>query len=257
VSTRAREYVAEVLRRDVLSPHLVRLTLGGPGLADFTSTGIPDEWVGLVVPGQYQSRYYTVRSWADGELVVDVVLHEVGLVTEWASGDRVGESVTITEPKGSFDMPAGSSWLLLVGDLTAMPAMARISETVSDIDVRIWAEVPDDLPGYLPPEADVTWLDPPAEAASALAEVVEGIDWPAGDGYFWMAGESAQMRAIRKHLMRERRLPSTAYDVMGYWRGVARRQPRAVDPGPIWRAGKAAGRSDDEIWAEYDAARES
>jgi hypothetical protein len=85
--------------------------------------------------------------------------------------------------------------------------------------------------------------------------VVEGIDWPDGDGYFWMAGESAQMRAIRKHLMRERHLPSTAYDVMGYWRAVAARQPRAVDPGPIWRAGQAAGKSDEEIWAQYDEAR--
>ncbi|WP_341230432.1 SIP domain-containing protein, partial [Nocardioides salarius] len=91
---------------------------------------------------------------------------------------------------------------------------------------------------------------------SSLAEVVGDLVWPEGEGYFWMAGESAQMRAIRKHLMRERRLPSTAYDVMGYWRGGAQRQPRAVDPGPIWRAGKAAGKSDEEIWADYDAARE-
>ncbi len=138
-----------------------------------------------------------------------------------------------------------------------MPAMARICETVTTVPVRVWAEVPDDLTGYLPAGTDVTWLEPPGEGASALAPVVEAIDWPAGDGYFWMAGESAQMRAIRKHLMRERRLPATAYDVMGYWRGVTRRQPRAVDPGPIWRAGKAAGKSDEQIWAEYDAARES
>ena len=64
------------------------------------------------------------------------------------------------------------------------------------------------------------------------------------------------MRAISKHLMREVRLPSKGYDVMGYWRAPsvrAQRQPRAVDPGPIWRAGKAAGQSDEEIWAAYDA----
>jgi NADPH-dependent ferric siderophore reductase len=254
VSTRAQQYDAQVLRRAQLSPHLVRLVLGGPGLADFASTGIPDEWVGLVVPGQFQSRYYTVRSWADGELVVDVVVHEIGLVTEWAQLDVVGQTVTITQPKGSFAMPADAAWLLLVGDLTALPAMARISETV-DVPTRIWAEVPDDLSDYL--SGDVTWLAPPAEGESALASVVESIDWPAGEGYFWMAGESAQMRAIRKFLMRERRLPSSAYDVMGYWRGVAQRQPRAVDPGPIWRAGKAAGRSDEQIWAEYDEARDS
>jgi NADPH-dependent ferric siderophore reductase len=143
---------------------------------------------------------------------------------------------------------------MLVGDLTAMPAMARITAT-TDLPTRIWAEVPDELTGYLPSRAEVTWLRAPDEGRSRLAEAVEGIDWPAGDGYFWMAGESGQMRSIRKHLMRERRLPHAAYDVMGYWRAVGARQPRAVDPGPIWRAGKAAGKSDEQIWAEYDEAR--
>ncbi|HEY0952876.1 siderophore-interacting protein [Nocardioides sp.] len=253
MSTRARQYDAQVLRREALSAHLVRLTLGGPALAGFESTGIPDEWVGLVVPGQFQSRYYTVRSWAGGELTVDVVVHETGLVTEWAAGDCVGDTVTITEPKGSFAMPAGARWLILVGDLTALPAIARIAESV-DVRTLVHAEVPDELPDYLPERPEVTWLSPPGAGESRLAAVVEGIDWPDGDGYFWMAGESAQMRAIRKHLMRVRRLPSTAYDVMGYWRANAQRQPRAVDPGPIYRAGKAAGRTDEQIWAEYDAA---
>lgn len=260
MSTRARQYTAEVLRREPVSAHLVRLVLGGPGLAGFTSTGTPDEWVALVVPGQYQARYYTVRSWDGAELVLDVVLHAEGLVTEWASGDCVGDTVTVSEPKGSFAMPDDAGWLLLVGDLTAVPAIARITEEVAGqttgrVPVRAWVEVPDDLAHYLPDGADVTWLDPPGEARSALARVVEEIAWPAGPGYFWMAGESAQMRAIRKHLMRELRLPSDRYDVMGYWRGQ-KRQPRSVDPGPIWRAGKAAGKTDEQIWADYDAARE-
>lgn len=258
MSTRAAQYVAEVLRREQLTPHLVRLTLGGEGLAGFTSTGIPDEWVGLVVPGQFQSRYYTVRSWNGAELVVDVVVHDVGLVTEWATGECVGDQVTITEPKGSFLMPERAAWLLLVGDITALPAMARIAETHgSALPTRIWAEIPDlpeDLDSYLPEGPEITWLAPADDGASTLAAVVKAIDWPEGEGYFWMAGESAQMRAIRKFLMRERRLPATAYDVMGYWRAVVARQPRPVDPGPIWRAGKAAGKSDDEIWADYDRA---
>lgn len=263
MSTRALQYDAQVHSRAQLTPHLVRLRLGGPGLAGFAGTGVPDEWVGLVAPSQFQSRYYTVRSWDGAELVLDVVVHEVGLVTEWVARDCVGDTVIITEPKSSFAMPPDAAWLMLVGDLTAMPAMARIAEFVPDktrVPTRIWAEVPDapalrEL-GYLPADVEVTWLDQPGDGVSHLARVVEGLDWPEGDGYFWMAGESAQMRAIRKHLMRERRLPGTAYDVMGYWRGVAQRQPRAVDPGPIWRAGKAAGRSDEQIWVDYDAARE-
>jgi len=254
VSTRASQYAARVEHRERLSPHLVRLTLAVDG--GFRSTGIPDEWVGLVVPGQFQSRYYTVRSHGDGALVLDVVLHEVGLVTEWVvRDDCVGSDVTVTEPKGSFDPPPGAAWLLLVGDLTALPAMARVAETTT-LPTRIWAEVPDDLATYLPPGADVTWLETPADGSSRLAETVESLDWPEGDGYFWMAGESAQMRAIRKFLMRERRLPASAYDVMGYWRAAAARQPRAVDPGPIWRAGKAQGLSDEQIWAQYDEAQQ-
>jgi NADPH-dependent ferric siderophore reductase len=252
VSTRAQRYDATVLRRDRISPHLVRLTLSAPGLE---TTEVPDEWVGLVVPGQFQVRYYTVRGLKGDEVVLDVVVHDEGLVTGWASGDCVGDRVVLTAAQSSFALPDEAAWLLLVGDLTAMPAMARIAESVSGVPTRIWAEVPDDLTGYLPDAVDVTWLSPPAPGQSRLAEVVELIDWPVGQGYFWMAGESAQMRAIRKHLMRERRLPSTAYDVMGYWRAVAARRPRAVDPAPIWRAGKAAGHSDEQIWAAYDEAR--
>jgi len=256
VSTRAQTHTAVVEAREQLAPHLVRLTLGGAGLAGLVSSGVPDEWVGLIVPGQFQSRYYTVRSFDGVRLVLDVVVHEEGLVTEWAARDCVGDEVTITDPKGSFALPDDTTWLLLVGDLTAMPAMARIAEAHPDLTVRVWAEVPDELPGYLPRHADVTWLLPPGPGASDLATVVEKIDWPDGDGYFWMAGESAQMRAIRKHLMRDRGLSSTAYDVMGYWRGAQKRQPRAVDPGPVWRAGKAAGLTDQQIWERFDASHE-
>jgi NADPH-dependent ferric siderophore reductase len=256
VSVRAQQHTATVLGRERLSEHLLRLRLGD--LDDFASTGIPDEWVGLVIPGQFQSRYYTVRSWDGAELVLDVVVHEVGLVTEWSqrADGVVGDQVVVTEPKGSFDPPADAAWLMLVGDLTALPAMARITDSV-DLPVHVWAEVPERVAAYLPERAEVTWLAQPGDGVSALAEVVSDLVWPEGPGYFWMAGESGQMRAIRKHLMRERRLPSTHYDVMGYWRGGQERQPRAVDPGPIWRAGKAAGKSEEQIWADYDEAREA
>lgn len=246
-----------------LSAHLARLTLRAEG---FVSTGMPDEWVGLVVPGQFQSRYYTVRSCTAGEvpqLAFDIVLHEQGLVTEWADRqlrDATEPEVMVSEPKGSFAPPPDARWVVMVGDLTGLPAMARVLEEWApahpEVAVHAWAESADRPEGYFPDGADVTWVTPPTDdRSSALADIVEGLSWPEGPGYFWMAGESAQMRAIRKHLMTNR--PELANDVMGYWRSVGRRQPRAVDPAPIWRAGKAAGKSDAEIWAAYDAAREA
>jgi NADPH-dependent ferric siderophore reductase len=246
-----RAFSGTVVGREQLSDHLVRIVLGG--VDGFTSTGIPDEWVALTVPGQFQTRYYTVRSWSAGELVLDVVVHDEGLVTEWAQGPCVGDVVGLSAPKGSFDPASSAGWIVLVGDLTALPAIGRIVES-TDLPVTAFVETADGpLADYL--DADVTWLEPPAPGESALAELVRGLTWPEGDGYFWMAGESAQMRDIRRHLRHELGRPSSAYDVMGYWSGTRGRQVRAVDPRPIYEAGRAAGKSDDEIWADYDQAR--
>ncbi len=239
-----------MLERTVLSEHLVRLVLEAP--PELASTGVPDEWLALAVPGQFQTRYYTVRALADGRLTLDVVVHEEGLVTEWAQTDCVGDVVGLSVPKGSFRVPPDAQWVLLAGDLTALPAMARITERVVDLPVTVHAEVPDAaLHDYL--AGDVTWHF--AESGhSDLAAVVAGLTWPEGPGYFWMGGESAQMREIRRHVRHELGQDTRHFDVMGYWSVSRGRQVRRVDPGPIYAAGRAAGKSDAEIWDDYDAA---
>jgi NADPH-dependent ferric siderophore reductase len=240
-----------VIGREVLGDHLVRVTI--EDLGDFMGTGVPDEWVALTVPGQFQNRYYTVRSYAGAALVLDIVIHDEGLVTQWAQTDCVGDVVGISAPKGSFELPPDASWVVLVGDLTGLPAIARIGETVT-LPVTAYVETPDHaLDGYT--DLPITWVDAPGPEESGLAELVRGLDWPEGPGYFWMAGESAQMRDIRRHVRQDLAMASTAYDVMGYWSGSRGRQRRAVDPGPIYAAGKAAGKSDEQIWDDYDKAR--
>jgi NADPH-dependent ferric siderophore reductase len=219
-----RAFSGTVVRREQLSEHLVRIALAD--VDGFASTGIPDEWVALTVPGQFQTRYYTVRSCADGQLVLDVVVHEQGLVTEWAQGPCVGDVVGISAPKGSFEPASSAGWVVLVGDLTALPAIGRIVES-TDLPVTAYLETADGpLPDYV--AAPVTWLDPPGPGESGLAELVRGLAWPEGDGYFWMAGESAQMRDIRRHLRHDLGRPSSAYDVMGYWSLSRGRQIRKV-----------------------------
>lgn len=236
-----------MLRRATLSDHLVRIVLGGGGLDGFTSTGIPDEWLALVVPGQFQSRYYTVRSWSAGELTLDIVVHAEGLVTEWALTDCVGDQVSVSEPKGSFLPAPDAAWVVLLGDLTALPAIARIREGLGDAEhVQAFVASPD---GPIDDYADgLTWLPGDTD----LADFVESFTWPEHPGYFWMAGESSQMRQIRRHVRRELGWDASRQDLMGYWSNTRARQSRAVDPGPIYRRGKARGLTDEQIWAEYD-----
>jgi len=247
----ARAYAGTVTQREVLGDHLVRITIDVPG---FASTGVPDEWVALTVPGQFQTRYYTVRLSSGSSIVLDVVIHDEGLVTQWARTECVGDMVGISEPKGSFELSSDATWVVLVGDLTGLPAIARIGETVA-LPVTAYVETPDHpLTGYT--DLPITWVDAPGAEQSGLAALVRGLDWPEGPGYFWMAGESAQMREIRRHVRHDLKMSSASYDVMGYWSGSRGRQRRSVDPGPIYAAGKAAGKSDEQIWDDYDKARD-
>ncbi|GGF31817.1 siderophore-interacting protein [Marmoricola endophyticus] len=227
---------ARVVERTVLSDHLVRLVL--EPRQEWTSTGVLDEWVALRLPDQFQTRYYTVRAARGGRIVVDVVVHAEGLVTRWAQTDCVGQDVGVSAPKGSYAAPEDAGWLVLVGDLTALPAIARVVEETTDLPgrPRVLLEVPagtrQSYPDLDEARADVTWLEPPGPDESALAEVVAGIDWPEGPGYFWMAGESAQMREIRRHLRRDVGFGTDRFDVMGYWSQGRARQTRRVDPRP-------------------------
>ncbi len=148
----------------------MRLVLGGADLAaGFTTTGVPDEWVGLVVPGQFQSRYYTVRSWSGGELVLDVVLHPEGLVTEWARRDVVGERVTVMPPKGSFTLPVrrtlGATGRRPDGACRRWPGSREsLADRVSDgLDLHVHAEVPGRA-ARLPPARSARDLDRPVRA---------------------------------------------------------------------------------------------
>jgi NADPH-dependent ferric siderophore reductase len=243
---------ATVVSREVVSEHLVRLVLEVPEA--FASTGVPDEWLALTVPSQFQTRYYTVRSLEQQRLTLDVVLHDEGLVTSWARTECVGDVVGLGDPKGSFELPPDAGWVVLAGDATALPAMARILETV-ELPTTAHAEVPDGpMPDYLPGEY-VHWHEV-APGESNLAQIVRETAWPEGPGYFWMAGESAQMRDVRRHVRHDLGWDNRHHEAMGYWSGSRGRAARRVDPGPIYARGKAQGKSDEEIWADYDRARQ-
>ena len=182
MSTRAQRYDAVVLSRARISAapapadplgarsgvHRDRRRVGRTGGAGTVPGALLHGALAATATASSSTSSSTTRAWSP----------------EWATGDCEGDRVVITGAQGSFEPPADAAWLLLVGDLTAMPAMARIacSRRSSGSTTRIWAEVPDDLTGYLPDGVDVTWLEPPAEGQSRLAEVVEAHRLARGRG---------------------------------------------------------------------------
>lgn len=236
-----------------LTPSMLRVVLGGPGLAGFASTGVGDEYLRVVFPAPGESepvlpavvddaldyasvdlsllRTYTVRAHdpARGEVTIDVVVHAGGVASTWARNAQPGDVVTLTSPTGMYDPPAGLTWQVLVADCAGLPALARILETTpSTVRSRVVVEVPDDRHRVaLPVGADVTWVTGGnGHGPSRLEEVVRSLPRPGPEGYVWVAGESRVLRGVRRYLRREVGLPASSYKTVGYW----------IEDGEAWAA---------------------
>ncbi|WP_341940568.1 siderophore-interacting protein [Microbacterium sp. LWH10-1.2] len=238
-----------------------------------------DDWWGsyLAVPEEERGsmRTYSVRELrvtdAGTEVVVDFVLHlEPGLTgpaSTWASSAEVGQPVFIVGPRrgipasvhgGAEFAPGTARSVLLAGDETAAPAIARILEDAPrELRGTAFIEVPtasDILSIDAPSGVEVTWL-PRAEgelhgsalmpavlahlgdAPSALeVQDIDGEDllWETpdysglgeeiaaadapADRYFWIAGESGVVTTLRRHLVKDLGVDRGQVAFMGYWR---------------------------------------
>lgn len=284
---------ATVLARQTLSPGMVRLTFGGEGLSAFKTTGIGDEYLRLFFPNQETGKLhlpdisedgrwtypdgqdaikcstYTVRRHRqdEGEVEIDFVVHDGGLASEWAQKAAPGDTITINNPRGLYTPPSDIVWQLLVADATGLPALSRILEqTPKHVQSRVFIEVAEadhqqDLPAH--PGATVTWLHKSGNgvAASRMDEVVRAVPLPPTPGYVWVAGEQKVVRAIRKFVRQELKLPAERYELVGYWihegeEWDAKWEKLPVDVKAAIDAGWDSGRDPEEVRDEYEATLE-
>ncbi|MFC7307007.1 siderophore-interacting protein [Streptomyces monticola] len=244
---------AQVGRVQRLTPSMARITFtgaGGRGLHGMATAG-RDQRIKLFLPHPGQGapvmpptqgpdwytawraldpavrgimRTYTVRELESGELTVDFALHGgEAPASRWAldaaPGDRVGVLAPVESENSAYDYrpPQDTDWLLLTGDESALPAIAKILESVPPgTPVRAWLELRSpadrqDLPVL--PDAEVTWL-----VGTPTADAIRDAELPPGTPYAWIAGESATVRAVRRHLVTDRGFDRTRVKFTGYWR---------------------------------------
>ncbi|WP_369808056.1 siderophore-interacting protein [Leucobacter chinensis] len=245
---------AVVTKTSQLSASLVRVTLGGEGVAEFVSTGIPDEYVRVFFPhgddphdislpvpdgdwwstpgGQPEApmRTYTISGVnpEQGELDIDFVVHEAGVAGPWARAAQPGHVIGFNAPTGLYSPPAETTWQLLAADLTAVPAALRIAAGSTGLHTRLVIEIPGEADRFdpeLPENVEVTWvIGGNGTGPSRLGEIVRsavGATQTLDGGYIWVAGETAALRDVRKYLRRELGLEASRYKVIGYWTPVA------------------------------------
>jgi NADPH-dependent ferric siderophore reductase len=169
-----------VVRREQISPHFVRVTLGGGDIAQFGFMGF-DQWFRLFIPVAEDSlsrlprkldllsyakyltiakavrpvlRNYSVRAYrrdgADGpELDVDVVIHgsqadgTAGPGATWALSCAAGDPVGLLDEGVGYHPDPSVSDVLLVADESGLPATAGILASLpADTTGRALLEVP-------------------------------------------------------------------------------------------------------------------
>ncbi|MFE0649945.1 siderophore-interacting protein [Streptomyces sp. NPDC059534] len=239
---------ARVVRTERITPHMVRVVLGGPGLDAFDAAEYTDHYVkllfapeGVSYPEPFDmerireefpreqwptTRTYTVRAWdaEQRELTVDFVVHgDEGLAGPWAARAQAGDTVRFLGPGGGYTPDPTADWHLLVGDESALPAIAVALERLpAGARVHAFVEISDAAEEQKFATAagvDVTWLhrgDRPA--GEALVEAVRSLDFPAGDVHAFVHGEAGFVKDLRRHLRLDRGVTRERLSISGYWR---------------------------------------
>lgn len=182
----------EVVRTEQLTPHIVRVVLGGKGFDTFTPNENTDSYVKLVfvdddvdvskltsfgrqltldsfdklAPEKRPTvRTYTVRR-ADSqkrELTIDFVVHgDHGVAGPWAASATPGQRLFVMGPSGAYAPHPDADWHLLAGDEAALPAISAALEALPDNAIgKAFIEVagPEDQIELTAPEGvDVSWI---------------------------------------------------------------------------------------------------
>lgn len=246
--------LVQVARVERVTPHLARVTLAGESLRDFTSASFDDHVKVFFPPpgadrpamptlgangpefpeGQPKpvARDFTPRRFdrAACELDLEFVLNHPGPASQWAAQARVGQWLGIGGPRGSFVVPIDFDWHLLIGDDTALPAIARrLEQLPAGSRAAVVLEVADRTAQItFDTRADVheIWrfrAEADAADGDVLLNAVRELPLPSsGDGYVWAAGEAQSMRAVRQHLTGERGVDKSRIRAAAYWkRGAA------------------------------------
>ena len=233
----------EVLRVVDLTPRMRRITLGGPELEGFVSLGT-DDHVKLLFPqnaaeqaaletlvlGAGKSdgpmpamRDYTPRRYdlETLELDIDFVLHGDGPASTWAEQARPGQFLHIGGPRGSMIVPDMFDSYLLIGDETALPAIARRLEGLpANRRALVIIEVENGKEQQVLESAaqvNVIWVLREG-GKDHLLSTVRQIKVPTGSLYAWVATETKVSRQIRRVLLDEHGLDEQFVKAVGYWR---------------------------------------
>ena len=211
-----------VLANAQLTARMRRITVRSDGLTGLSVR--PAQDVELLLredSGRRVKRRYTIRHSRPevGEADLDVLVHGRGPGSAWAESAQPGDALEFQGPRGKLQL-TNADWHLLVGDESALPAIAAICEALPEDEPAIAIVETTDGADELPVAArEVRWVHRDSAepgGAELLAAAVHALQLPTGSGHGYLMGETRAMVALRG-VVEERGVAHDAIFVKGYW----------------------------------------
>lgn len=243
------QLVLEVLRREHLTPHMVRLYIGGENFPMLLANDHTDAYIkiffakpelGLEPPYHLAelrealapedlpvTRTYTIRAIDrdQGWLAVDFVVHgEAGIAGPWAAKAEPGAPVVFAGPGGGYSPDPTADWHLLAGDESALPAIAAAlealaPEAVGVAVIEVGSEV-DEQPLRAPAGVEIHWVHrgiAEAGTSTVLVDAVRDVDWRPGRVHVFAHGEREAVKQLRDIFFTDHALERRQVSISGYW----------------------------------------
>lgn len=204
-----------------VTPRMRRVTLGGDDLADFASDR-PGQWVKLFFDDGADGRAFTIRAWRPAlcEIDIDFVVHGHGVAGRWVASAKPGQIVRIAGPRSEF-MHAPGKQLFLLGDETAIPAIAAILEEMDRAEravVVVEASTPEAVQRLpIAKGTHVSWIISDRQPGLLLAEYAQALTVSPETSQIWVACEATAARNLRCAFGRIG-FDRSALHVSGYWK---------------------------------------
>lgn len=252
------QIILEVIERIQLTPRMVRIIAGGPGISGVVNRGHTDSYSKIIfahpdtdltppydldalrvsLPSHLMptTRTYSIRRFdLENERVwIDFVTHgEEGLAGPWALRAEVGDLLALRNIGGGYSPNPDADWHLLAGDESATPAIAAALEAMPG-DARGIALIEagsevDQLELQAPSGIEVRWLfrgaDVEPGTSTVLVDAVRALPWQEGEVQVFVHGERGAMKALRPYFTEERGLERAKLSLSPYW-AYGRREDR-------------------------------
>jgi NADPH-dependent ferric siderophore reductase len=232
----------EVRETAWLTPGLVRVTLGGEQFAAFPDRPETDKYAKLYFPPKGSAlvppydlaalrdevpfdqlptmRTYTIRNVDHDRRTIDIdfVVHgDSGVAGPWAAGAQPGDLLTMSSPGGGYSPDLSADHRILIGDESAIPAIASSLESLPAGVHAIALIETRSIEHRVPLAGDVTWVDEDHDRPGAhLVAAVETLPWPEGRVQVFAHGEREAMKALRP-LLAARGVARADLSLSAYW----------------------------------------